>query len=103
MSAEKNCERHGFQREASFVFLFAGIGLRGVRVIRYTRRDICHFLLQADLHTGARHSQLHSLSEARIVDSSGALSNVGLVQVRMKDGATAEYGTVCGMNLVRLC
>lgn len=58
--------------------------------------------MQADLLTATRNLQLKSLSEARIVDSTGALSNVGLVQVRIKDGASAEYGTVCGMNLVGL-
>lgn len=65
-------------------------------------RYLLKFVLQADVHTGSRHSQLQFLNEARIVDSTGALSNVGLVQVRMKNGATAEYGTVCGMNLVGL-
>lgn len=40
--------------------------------------------------------------DARIVDSSGSPSNVGLVQIRMKDRTSEEYGTVCGMNLVRM-
>ena len=36
----------------------------------------------------------------RLLDASGALSNVGLVQIRTGKSDALEFGSVCGMNLV---
>ena len=42
------------------------------------------------------------LPAVRIVDANGAYSHVGLVQVRTSSDGSSGFGTVCGMNLVRL-
>ena len=42
------------------------------------------------------------LPAIRIVDANGAYSHVGLVQVRTSSDGSSGFGTVCGMNLVRL-
>ena len=37
----------------------------------------------------------------RLLDASGVAANVGLLQVRLQSSQNAEFGSVCGMNLVR--
>ena len=37
----------------------------------------------------------------RLIDASGASGNAGLLQVRMGSPEASEFGTVCGMDLVR--
>ena len=36
----------------------------------------------------------------RVIDSSGALASVGLVQVSVSRGLANDFGTICGMNSV---
>ena len=38
----------------------------------------------------------------RLLGASGAAANVGLLQVRVHGSSNDEFGSVCGMNLVRL-
>ena len=37
----------------------------------------------------------------RLLDASGVSGNAGVLQVRMSNSEFSEFGTVCGMDLVR--
>lgn len=56
-------------------------------------------------HWQAKHSSVKSHGPAaqgvRLVDASGASGSVGLLQVRTDNAQAIEFGSVCGMNLVR--
>ena len=39
----------------------------------------------------------------RLIDANGASGNAGLLQVRTGSPDAIEFGTVCGMNSVRVC
>ena len=55
----------------------------------------------------AKENTLHHIGfgvaapSVRLLDANGVAANVGLLQVRMQSSQNAEFGSVCGMNLVR--
>ena len=67
-------------------FVFSVLGRCGIRVAMSLCRCLAVLLIAPTLAGAA---------SVRLVDKSGAVSNVGLVQVQAAGG---EYGAVCGMD-----